>query len=97
LVVLYTSGTEADWPDELDLTTQGFTYSGTPARKCTTPPGGGNVILRQAFDLAHRDAGARRIATASRGWLTDGLAGDPLAADCHHRGGGGSPGAITKP
>jgi hypothetical protein len=95
LVVLYTSGTEADWPDELDLTTGSFTYSGTPARKCTTPPGG-NVILRQACDLAHRDADARRIATASRGWLTDVLAGDPLAADCHHRGGGGSPGAITK-
>jgi hypothetical protein len=28
LVVLCTSGTEADWPDELDLTTGTFTYYG---------------------------------------------------------------------
>jgi hypothetical protein len=40
LVVLYTSGAEPDWPDELDLYTARSPTSGTtalPAANCTTP------------------------------------------------------------
>jgi hypothetical protein len=62
LVVLYTSGTEADWPDELDLTTGTFTYYGDnrqPGKELHDSPRGGNIILRETFDLAHGDAGAR--------------------------------------
>jgi hypothetical protein len=65
LVVLYTSGTEADWPDELDLTTGTFTYYGDnrhPGKELHDSPRGGNIILRHTFDLAHGDAEARRKA-----------------------------------
>jgi Restriction endonuclease AspBHI N-terminal/Restriction endonuclease len=63
LVVLYTSGAEADWPDELDLTTGTFTYYGDnrlPGKELHDSPRGGNIILRQTFELAHDGAEERR-------------------------------------
>jgi hypothetical protein len=63
LVVLYTSGAEADWPDELDLTTGTFTYYGDnrqPGKELHDSPRGGNIILRQTFELAHGGAEPRR-------------------------------------
>jgi hypothetical protein len=62
LVVLYTSGAEADWPDVLDLTTGTFTYYGDnrrPGKELHDSPRGGNIILRRTFDLAHGGAGTR--------------------------------------
>jgi hypothetical protein len=59
LVVLYTSGAEADWPDALDPATGTFTYFGDnrqPGKDLHDSPRGGNVILRGTFDLAHGSA-----------------------------------------
>jgi hypothetical protein len=56
LVVLYTSGAEADWPDILDPATGTFTYYGDnrhPGKELHDSPRGGNIILRRTFDLAH--------------------------------------------
>lgn len=52
LVVLYTSGHNIDWPDELDVTTGTFTYYGdnrNPGRELHDTQRKGNVILRDAF------------------------------------------------
>jgi hypothetical protein len=52
LVVLYTSGQNTDWPDELDVTTGTFTYYGDnrdPGRELHDTQRKGNVILRDAF------------------------------------------------
>ena len=52
LVVLYTSGRDIDWPDELDVTTGTFTYYGdnrVPGRELHDTQRKGNVILRDAF------------------------------------------------
>jgi hypothetical protein len=62
LVVLYTSGAEADWPDVLDPATGTFTYYGDnrqPGKDLHDSPRGGNGILRRTFDLAHGGAGQR--------------------------------------
>lgn len=62
LVVLYTSGAEADWPDTLDPATGTFTYYGDnrhPGKDLHDSPRGGNSILRRTFDLAHGGAGPR--------------------------------------
>lgn len=55
LVVLYTSGQNVDWPDELDPTTGTFTYYGdnrTPGRELHHTQRRGNRILRDAFNAA---------------------------------------------
>lgn len=55
LVVLYTSGAEADWPDALDPATGTFTYFGDnrhPGKELHDSSRGGNVILRRTFDFA---------------------------------------------
>lgn len=52
LVVLYTSGHNIDWPDELDVTTGTFTYYGDnrhPGRELHDTQRKGNLILRDAF------------------------------------------------
>lgn len=52
LVVLYTSGHNIDWPDELDVTTGTFTYYGDnrdPGRELHDSQRKGNLILRDAF------------------------------------------------
>jgi hypothetical protein len=73
LGVLTTSGTEADWPDTLDLTTGTFTYYGdnrSSGKDLHDSPRGGNVILRRTFDMAHGDAqersSVRRISCSPR-------------------------------
>src|ERR1700722_3361659 len=56
LVVLYTSGEDVDWPDQLDLNTGQFVYYGdnkTPGHELHDTGPGGNRILRQVFQLLH--------------------------------------------
>lgn len=55
LAVLYTSGHNVDWPDELDPTTGTFTYYGdnrTPGRELHDTQRRGNLILRDAFNAS---------------------------------------------
>jgi len=62
LVVLYTSGRNVDWPDELDITTGTFTYYGDnrqPGRDLHDTQRRGNVILRDAFAQASGGADDR--------------------------------------
>lgn len=66
LVLLYTSGTDVDWPDHLDLETGTFTYygdnkqSGKDMHKTSR---GGNALLRDVFKASHGTA-ADRLAGA---------------------------------
>ncbi|QZS52662.1 restriction endonuclease [Rhodococcus opacus] len=56
LSVLFTSGTDIDWPDTLDPQTGVFTYYGDnkkPGRDLHDTDRGGNVILRDAFEATH--------------------------------------------
>ena len=55
-IVLYTSGENKDWPDQLDVNTGRFTYYGDnrkPGRELHAT--NGNRILRRVFDLLHSD------------------------------------------
>ena len=63
LVVLYTSGAEPDWPDELDPYTGAFTYFGdnrSPGRELHDTPRRGNLLLRTVFERAHAGPEGRR-------------------------------------
>ncbi|MEU7936645.1 restriction endonuclease [Microbispora bryophytorum] len=54
--VLYTTGAEPDWPDELDPQTGLFTYYGDnrqPGRELHDTPRRGNVLLRDCFAWSH--------------------------------------------
>ena len=56
LVVLYTSGAEIDWPDNLDPQTGIFTYYGDnrePGRDLHDTARDGNLLLRNTFEVAH--------------------------------------------
>jgi hypothetical protein len=56
LVVLYTSGAEPDWPDELDPYTGTFTYFGdnrSPGRELHHTWKRGNLLLRTVFERTH--------------------------------------------
>jgi Restriction endonuclease AspBHI N-terminal/Restriction endonuclease len=60
LAVLYTTGSEPDWPDALDPYTGTFTYYGDnrkPGQALESTMG--NLLLRKAFARAHGDAAAR--------------------------------------
>jgi hypothetical protein len=62
LVVLYTSGTNEDWPDVLDPATGTFTYFGdnrAPGDELHDTPRRGNQILRSAFTAAAGGAETR--------------------------------------
>jgi hypothetical protein len=62
LVVLYTSGRNIDWPDELDVMTGTFTYYGDnrhPGRELHDTQRRGNIILRDAFANAAGGPDAR--------------------------------------
>jgi hypothetical protein len=62
LVVLYTSGSDRDWPDNLDRESGLFTYFGDnrePGEELHVTSRGGNAILRTAFERLHGDAAAR--------------------------------------
>lgn len=55
-IVLYTSGENKDWPDQLDVNTGRFTYYGDnrkPGRELHAT--NGNKILRRVFDSLHSD------------------------------------------
>ena len=56
LAVLYTSGSDPDWPDHLDVTTGLFTYYGDnkkPGSPLHETQPGGNEMLRFVFDAVH--------------------------------------------
>lgn len=58
LVVLYTSGEDVDWPDELDAASGDFTYYGDnkrPGKGLHETPRGGNLLLRDMFTAARGD------------------------------------------
>ena len=62
LVVLYTSGAEIDWPDNLDPQTGVFTYYGDnrePGRDLHDTARDGNLLLRNSFEAAHANADER--------------------------------------
>ena len=62
LAVLYTTGSEPDWPDALDPYTGTFTYYGDnrrPGRALEGTPSRGNLLLSRVFARAHGDAAAR--------------------------------------
>lgn len=63
LVVLYTSGDEADWPDRLDPTTGDFTYYGDnrrPGHEIHETPRRGNLLLRDIFSASRQGPDERR-------------------------------------
>ncbi len=65
IVILYSTGTQVDWPDEIDLYRGTYTYFGdnrTPGKDIHDTPRRGNVALRRAFDAAHGDATERQFA-----------------------------------
>ncbi len=56
LCVLYTSGTETDWPDRLDVATGDFEYFGDnrrPGSQLLATPRAGNLLLQSTFDRAN--------------------------------------------
>lgn len=56
LVVLTTTMSDPDWPDEVDRETGVFTYYGDnkkPGRELHATPRHGNEILKQVFEMAH--------------------------------------------
>jgi hypothetical protein len=62
LAVLYTTGSEPDWPDALDPYTGTFTYYGDnrrPGRALEDTPNKGNLLLSRVFAWLHGDAAAR--------------------------------------
>ena len=62
-VVLCTSGEDKAWPDRLDLDTGRFIYYGdnrNPGTELHDTPGGGNQILRNAFEMLHVEPDQRR-------------------------------------
>lgn len=63
-VILYTSGVDPDWPDELDPRTGTFVYHGdqkTPGRALHDTPRKGNVLLRDMFQDADGGVEGRRL------------------------------------
>ena len=55
-MVLFTTGEDIDWPDNLDANTGRFQYFGdnkTPGRELHDTRRGGNRVLRRVFDLIH--------------------------------------------
>ena len=55
-IVLYTTGEDKDWPDQLDLTTGQFLYYGDnkkPGRDLRKTPRGWNKMLEHVFKLLH--------------------------------------------
>jgi hypothetical protein len=62
LAVLYTTGSEPDWPDALDPYTGTFTYYGDnrwPGRALEGTPNKGNLLLSRVFAWAHGAAAER--------------------------------------
>jgi hypothetical protein len=55
-VVLYSSGEDPDWPDNLDLETGRFTYYGDnkkPGHELHDTPRKGNLLLKNSFEWLH--------------------------------------------
>lgn len=63
MVVLTSSMSDANWPDELDRETGAFTYYGDnkqPGRALHATPRNGNELLRRIFAAAHEGESGRR-------------------------------------
>lgn len=61
-IVLYTTGTEPDWPDTLDPATGQFVYHGdnrTPGHELHETARGGNRMLRDVFARLHAESDPR--------------------------------------
>ena len=61
-VVLYTSGQDPDWPDDLDTNTGQFVYYGdnkSPGRELHDTRRGGNCLLRNVYASVHASLPAR--------------------------------------
>ncbi|MFJ3090173.1 restriction endonuclease [Streptomyces sp. NPDC086838] len=62
VAVLYTSGNNPDWPDELDVQTGQFVYYGDnrkPGHELHETSRKGNLLLRKCFEAAHGTAQER--------------------------------------
>jgi hypothetical protein len=63
-LLIYTSGKEADWPDQIDLQRGTFTYYGDnrhPGRDLHDTKRGGNLLLREMFDALRGPLSLRRL------------------------------------
>ncbi|WP_433159723.1 restriction endonuclease [Kribbella sp. CA-247076] len=63
VVALYATAAEVDWPDVLDTQTGVFTYYGDnrrPGRELHDTQRGGNLLLRNVFELSHGTPVERR-------------------------------------
>ena len=63
LCVLYTSGSETDWPDRLDVSTGDFSYFGDnrrPGSQLLMTPRRGNILLQDTFARANAGPAERR-------------------------------------
>jgi hypothetical protein len=64
LVVLFSTGRDTDWPDNLDQRNGIFTYYGdnkTPGHDLHDTQRGGNVLLRDTFARSYGDTSDRRV------------------------------------
>jgi hypothetical protein len=65
LAVLYTTGEEPDWPDDLDVYTGTFTYFGdnrSPGKELHNTQRKGNLLLSRVFERTHQGmAGRKRV------------------------------------
>lgn len=64
MAMLYTSGSDPDWPDHLDVTTGLFTYYGDnkkPGSPLHETQPGGNEMLRFVFDAVHSTTPQRQL------------------------------------
>lgn len=64
LLVLYTSSSDPDWPDVLDLSSGTFRYYGDnkrPGQELHATPRKGNLALRRLFDDAQSSAGRLNV------------------------------------
>ena len=62
-VVLYTSGGDKDWPDNIDAATGRFIYYGdnkTPGHELHDTPQKGNLLLKYVFESLHSSIGPRK-------------------------------------
>ena len=63
-VVLFTTGSDKNWPDTIDLNTGQFVYFGdnkTPGHELHDTKKGGNKNLRHVFDLLHSEPAQRAL------------------------------------
>lgn len=63
VVILFTTGEDEEWPDEIDTSTGRFIYFGdnkAPGKSLLQGTKGGNKVLKHVFGLAHQGREGRR-------------------------------------